>query len=123
MCELLELLVYAYATGRCDSIGVVEEVIPELESWANRDVELDWRSLVWFRRRQRPVIRRCLEELLRVAYRLHEGEAASDESEGAGFEEGDWERGTCWGAAQGIAGEVDRRLRWAAQMDSMALDE
>ena len=123
MRKLLELLVYAYATGRCDSIGVVEEVIPELDGWANREVELNWRCLVWFRRRHRPVLRRCLEEVLRVAYRLHEGEAASDESQGAAFEAAEWERGTCWGEAHGIAGEVDRRLSWAMQLDSMALDE
>jgi hypothetical protein len=121
--ELLGLLVYAYATGRCDSIGVVEEVIPELESWASREVELDWRRLVWFRRSHRPVLRRCLEEVWRVAYRLHDGRAAIDTTEVPAFEEADGERESWLVVERGIAEEVDRRLRWAVQLDSMALDE
>ena len=116
---LLSLLGYCYATALFDS--------REIEARINIDRTLrylcagqlpNWEDLRQFRRRNLHAVRLTVTELLKAAWTRRR----FDES-GGDFQDAICMSAIPVGVEREIQLEADRRIRWAMQADSMALDE
>ena len=114
-CErMLMLLTYSYATGRYRSQQIVENLFTE-DFWRPffQDDPPKWHDLRLFRRGHRPLLKRCLENVFNSICPRPWG---ATHAESALTE-------TMPTRPERAEQEADRRLSWAAQLDSMDLDD